>query len=104
MPILTIENRTVAVDPEGFLTDYADWDEALAVTLAHRIGITLTDRHWEVLRFLRQDFADQGETATLRRTSLRCDIPIKDLFALFPGKPGKKMAYIAGLPKPRGCV
>ena len=31
-------------------------------------------------------------------------IPIKELFALFPGKPAKKMAYIAGLPKPRGCV
>jgi tRNA 2-thiouridine synthesizing protein E len=104
MPVLTIENRTVAVDPEGFLTDYADWDEDLAVTLAHRIGITLTDRHRAVLRFLRQDFADQGETATLRRTSLRCDIPIRELFALFPGKPAKKMAYIAGLPKPRGCV
>jgi tRNA 2-thiouridine synthesizing protein E len=40
----------------------------------------------------------------LRRTSLRCDIPIRDLFVLFPGKPAKKMAYIAGLPKPRGCV
>jgi NADH dehydrogenase FAD-containing subunit len=22
----------------------------------------------------------------------------------FPGKPAKKMAYVAGLPKPRGCV
>ena len=28
----------------------------------------------------------------------------KSLFALFPQKPAKKMAYIAGLPKPRGCV
>jgi tRNA 2-thiouridine synthesizing protein E len=104
MPVLTIENRTVSVDAEGFLTDYVDWDDDLARTLAHQIGITLTDRHWEIMRFLRQDFADQGETATLRRTSLRCDIPIRDLFVLFPGKPAKKMAYIAGLPKPRGCV
>jgi tRNA 2-thiouridine synthesizing protein E len=31
-------------------------------------------------------------------------IPIKQLFVLFPGKPAKKMAYVAGLPKPRGCV
>jgi tRNA 2-thiouridine synthesizing protein E len=36
--------------------------------------------------------------------SVNAGIPIKDLFALFPGKPAKKMAYIAGLPKPRGCV
>lgn len=104
MPIMTLDNRQVSVDPEGFLTEYAEWDEDLARTLAQQIGITLTDQHWPVLRFLRQDFADQGETATLRRTSLRCGIPIRDLFVLFPGKPAKKMAYIAGLPKPRGCV
>jgi len=29
---------------------------------------------------------------------------VKELFTLFPGKPAKKMAYIAGLPKPHGCV
>ncbi len=45
-----------------------------------------------------------GETATLRRVSTLSGIPVKELFALFPGKPAKKMAYIAGLPKPRGCV
>jgi tRNA 2-thiouridine synthesizing protein E len=31
-------------------------------------------------------------------------VGVKDLFTLFPGKPAKKMAYIAGLPKPQGCV
>jgi sulfur relay (sulfurtransferase) DsrC/TusE family protein len=31
-------------------------------------------------------------------------IPTKELFTLFPTKPAKKMAYIAGLPKPHGCV
>ena len=31
-------------------------------------------------------------------------IPVKEQFTLFPAKPGKKMAYIAGLPKPKGCV
>ena len=45
-----------------------------------------------------------GATATLRRVSTVAGIPIKELFGLFPGKPAKKMAYIAGLPKPHGCV
>jgi tRNA 2-thiouridine synthesizing protein E len=31
-------------------------------------------------------------------------VPTTELFILFPSKPGKKMAYIAGLPKPHGCV
>jgi hypothetical protein len=31
-------------------------------------------------------------------------IPTKEQFQLFPKKPGRKMSYIAGLPKPKGCV
>jgi tRNA 2-thiouridine synthesizing protein E len=104
MPVTTLDGRTVAVDAEGFLTEYSEWDEDLARTLAANIGIELTDRHWPVIRFLRQDYADTGETATLRRVSLVAGYPVKSLFELFPQKPAKKMAYIAGLPKPRGCV
>jgi TusE/DsrC/DsvC family sulfur relay protein len=104
MPVTTIGATTVHVDAEGFLTEYEEWDERLATDLALQIGITLTDAHWQVIRFLRQDYADEGETATLRRVSIMTGIPVKVLFTLFPSKPAKKMAYIAGLPKPRGCV
>jgi tRNA 2-thiouridine synthesizing protein E len=45
-----------------------------------------------------------GETPTLRRVSTIGGIPIKQLFVMFPQKPAKKMAYVAGLPKPVGCV
>jgi tRNA 2-thiouridine synthesizing protein E len=92
------------VDGEGFLTDPEEWDETLARTLAGRIGIELTDEHWQAIRFLREDYAAQGETATLRRISTVGGIPVKALFDLFPQKPAKKLAYVAGLPKPHGCV
>ncbi|MFG1913151.1 TusE/DsrC/DsvC family sulfur relay protein [Kribbella sp. NPDC048928] len=95
---------TVHVDGEGFMTEYDEWTDELAVELAARIGIELTDEHWKVIRFLRADFPAHGETATLRRVSTLAGIPVKQLFVLFPGKPAKKMAYVAGLPKPRGCV
>jgi tRNA 2-thiouridine synthesizing protein E len=94
----------IHVDPEGFLTEYTEWDEDLARALAAQIGIELTEAHWRVLRFLRLDYAAQGETATLRRVSTLAGVPIKELFELFPAKPAKKMAYVAGLPKPHGCV
>ena len=85
-------------------TDPAEWDEELAETLATRIGIDLTDEHWTAIRFLRDDYTTQGETATLRRISTVGGIPVKTLFQLFPQKPAKKLAYVAGLPKPHGCV
>ena len=73
--------------------------------MAHNIGIDeLTDEHWKAIRFLRDDYAEQGETPTLRRVSTVGGIPTKELFTLFPKKPAKKMAYVAGLPKPVGCI
>jgi TusE/DsrC/DsvC family sulfur relay protein len=104
MPMTTLDGHTVHVDKEGFLTEYTEWDEDLARVLAANIGIDLTDAHWKVLRFLREDYQEKGETATTRRVHAVGGVPVKEQFALFPKKPGKKMAYIAGLPKPRGCV
>jgi len=100
----TIDGRDVHVDAEGFLTEYDEWDEALAVSLAAQIGVELTEAHWPVLRFLREDYAVRGETPTTRRVQAVGGIPVKEQFTLFPKKPGKKMSYIAGLPKPHGCV
>ncbi|WP_295699728.1 TusE/DsrC/DsvC family sulfur relay protein [Lapillicoccus sp.] len=104
MPVTTIDGHQITVDTEGFMTDYAEWDEPLGASLAAQIGIALSDQHWEAIRFLRKDFAVKGETPTLRRVSVVGAIPTKTLFQLFPQKPAKKMAYIAGLPKPHGCV
>jgi len=104
MPVTEIDSHQIHVDDEGFLTEYDEWDENLAVVLANRIGIELTDAHWRVIRFLRDDYRTQGDTATTRRVQAVGGVPVKEQFALFPKKPAKRMAYIAGLPKPHGCV
>ena len=104
MPVTTLDGHSVHVDAEGFLTEYDEWDEDLAKTLAAAIGIQLTDPHWRVIHFLREDYREKGETPTTRRVQVVSGVPVKEQFALFPKKPGKKMAYVAGLPKPRGCL
>ncbi|WP_456789309.1 TusE/DsrC/DsvC family sulfur relay protein [Cellulomonas sp. P5_C5] len=104
MPVTTLGGHQIHVNEEGFLTDPAEWDDDLAAVLASHIGLELTGEHRTVLTFLRDDFAQRGETATLRRASAGSGVPVKDLFRLFPQKPAKKMAYVAGLPKPVGCV
>jgi TusE/DsrC/DsvC family sulfur relay protein len=104
MPVTEINSHQIHVDDEGFLTEYDEWDEDLATVLANRIGIDMTDAHWKVIRFLRDDYKTKGDTATTRRVQAIGGVPVKEQFALFPKKPAKKMAYIAGLPKPHGCV
>ena len=104
MAVTELSGHQVHVDDEGFLTEYNEWDEDLGKVLAAQIGIDLTEQHWKVIRFLREDFKTHGETATARRVQTLGGVPVKEQFALFPKKPSKKMAYIAGLPKPHGCV
>ena len=102
--LTTIAGRTVRVNDEGFLTEFGEWDETVAAELAADIGVTLGDEHLEVIRFVRDDYAAEGVTPTLRRISTVGGVPPKRLFVLFPKKPAKKIAYVAGVPKPVGCV
>jgi len=105
MATQVIAGQEVAVDDEGFMTDPSQWSDEIAEVLAKQIAIdTLTDEHWSVIRFLREDFEQEGQTATIRRVSTVAGVPTKQLYTLFPKKPAKKMAYISGLPKPKGCV
>lgn len=104
MPVIDIAGKNVHVNDEGFLTEFDEWSEEIAKILAEQIGVQMTDEHWSVIKFLREDYKAQGETATSRRVQNVGGVPVKTQFELFPKKPAKKMAYIAGLPKPKGCV
>ena len=104
MPVTTIDHVAVDVDDEGFLTEPTQWSEDLAHAMGRLIDIELTEEHVTILEGARDEFAVSGEAPTLRRLSTVCGVPIKRLFELFPQKPAKKVAYLAGLPKPRGCV
>jgi dissimilatory sulfite reductase related protein len=97
--------KTVHVNDEGFLTDPGEWDKEIAVELAKEEGIpALTDAHWKVIDFCRQDAASSGKAPTLRRITAAGGVSTKELFALFPKGPAKKVARISGLGKPEGCV
>jgi TusE/DsrC/DsvC family sulfur relay protein len=94
----------VAFDPEGFMTDPLEWTPQIAEAIAKREGLTLTERHWSVINFARQEFEANGEPPTLRRITKSGGIPTKELYQLFPNGPAKKVAMVAGLGKPTGCL
>jgi len=104
MGMATIAGKDVHINDEGFLTEYDEWDENVGAELAKNIDIDMTDEHWALIRWLREDYKEKGETATTRRVQTAGGVPTKRQFELFPKKPAKKMAYVAGLPKPKGCV
>lgn len=100
-----IAGKVLNFDDDGFLADADAWNKDVAAELAAEIGITpLTDRHWQVIEFCRSDYAEQGDAPTLRRITQVAGVPTKELYQLFPKGPAKKVAYIAGLKKPSGCI
>jgi len=100
-----IAGKTVNVNDEGFLTNPAEWTKEIAAEIARDEGISeLTPTHWKVIDFCRQDASASGKAPTLRRITTAAGVSTKDMFALFPKGPAKKVAHIAGLGKPEGCV
>lgn len=104
MTTKVLAGLTVQVNEEGFLTNPAEWTKEIAAEIAQQEGLAeLTDAHWKVIDFCRQN-ASGGKSPTLRAITNGTGLSTKELFALFPKGPAKKVARIAGLGKPEGCV
>ena len=99
----TIAGQTVDINDEGYMVDASQWNREVAAALAKEGGIELTDKHYEVLDFLRAA-NEKGETLTIRRVGKSGIVDIKGLYQLFPGGPLKFSSKFAGIPKPASCV
>ena len=99
----TIAGQAVDVNDEGYLVDASQWSREIAAEMAKEDGIDLTDKHYEVLEFLR-NATEKGETLTIRKVGKSGITDIKGLYALFPKGPLKLSSKFAGIPKPASCV
>ena len=98
-------NAPVDVDAEGFFQKPEQWTEDLAPDIARRNGIPdLSDRHWMVIRYMRDTYLKTGTAPTIRTLGKDSGVPVKELYQLFPKGPAKLAAKIGGIPKPKGCI
>jgi len=105
MPTVTYAGTPVTVNDEGFFTDPAQWREDMAPLIARQEGVSeLTERHWQVIKFMRHEYDTKGSGPTVRVLGKTSGVSVKELYQLFPHGPAKEAAKIAGIPKPRGCV
>ena len=105
MSTATYAGMPVEVDAEGFLTDADQWNEQIAADIAAQAGIQqLTERHWQVVNFMRERYLETGSAPSIRTLGKASGVPIKELYELFPKGPAKLAAKIGGIPKPRGCI
>ncbi len=102
---IEVNGQTIATTDSGYLENYADWNEDVALKLAEIEGIALTDKHWDVIKYLRDEYINIGQNQPMERAVLK-DLgkvwgnkpTSKDLYQLFPLAPTKQGTKIAGLP------
>lgn len=96
-----------SLDEEGYLVDPAQWNEQVALELACRADITLTDDHWQVINFMRA-YYDENQIAVdarhvIKHLSSRLGSDARNrLFELFPYGYVAQACKIAGMRRPRG--
>jgi len=95
----------LVLDAEGFLQKPEQWTEEIAHEIAGENGIAeLTEKHWQVVRFMRAKYLETGAAPTIRTLGKDSGVAIKELYQLFPKGPAKLAAKIGGIPKPHGCI
>lgn len=93
----------ISVNEEGYLTDFNQWDKQVAENLAKEANLDLTQRHWDVIRFL-QDQHQKEVALNIRKVGSSGVVDIKEFYQLFPQGPLKTATKIAGIPKPASCI
>jgi TusE/DsrC/DsvC family sulfur relay protein len=105
MSTATIAGNAVELNDEGFFVDPNQWTRDIAVEMATAAGISpITDRHWQVIDFMRKEYFEKGTGPTVRVLGKTSGVSVKELYQLFPNGPAKMAARIAGIPKPKGCI
>ena len=105
MTTTLIAECPVDLDAEGFMTNAEQWNEQIARAIASQNGIPeLSDRHWLVVRFMRERYLATGSAPSIRSLGKESGVPVKELYQLFPKGPAKLAAKIGGIPKPKGCI
>ena len=103
---LEVNGKTIETDDDGYLVEINDWNEDVALATAAVDELEMTDKHMDVVRYLRSEHVDNAGNEPNERTIMKDMGKVwgkkpssKDMYTLFPGTPSKQGRKIAGLPK-----
>jgi tRNA 2-thiouridine synthesizing protein E len=105
---IDFEGKSIETTPSGFLVNVEDWSEGLAEIIAEQEGVQLTEKHWDLINYLRDEYINNGGNQPNTRNIVKAmsdkwneKIGQKDVYELFPKDPSKQGGRIAGLPESR---
>lgn len=103
---LEVNGTTIEIGDDGYLVEINDWNEDVALAVAALDELEMSDKHMDVVRYLRSEHVDNAGNEPNERTIMKVmgktwgkKPSSKDMYNLFPGTPSKQGRKIAGLPK-----
>lgn len=105
---IEVNGQSVETDANGYLANIEDWNEDVAKAIAETEGVSLTEKHWDLINYLRDEYVNNGGNQPNTRNIVKAmsakwneKIGQKDVYELFPKDPSKQGGRIAGLPESR---
>lgn len=104
-----VDGQVIETTPVGFLVNVADWNERIAEVIAEQEAVALTDKHWDVINYLRDEYINNNGNQPNTRNIVKAmakiwndkSVTAKTLYDLFPRDPSKQAGRIGGLPESR---
>lgn len=103
-----VNGKTIEANANGYLVNIEDWNEDVAAAIAAAESVTLTEKSWDLINFLRDEFINNNGNQPNDRNIVKAmadkwgeKIEAKSLYELFPMQPSKQAAKIGGLPESR---
>jgi len=103
---LEVNGQTVATTEDGYLEEFNDWTQEIAQAIADADELPMTERHWDVVNYLREEHINNNGAEPNERTILKAmsklwgeKVSSKTMYEMFPAMPSKQGRKFAGLPK-----
>lgn len=57
---INVNDKIIETNENGYLVNPEDWSQEVAEALAESQGLNLTERHWDVINYLRGEYFDNN--------------------------------------------
>lgn len=105
---IEVNGKTIEITANGYLSNHEDWTEEVAKVFAKEEEIELSDKAWEIINHLRDEYFNNAGNQPNERHMVKHfkkiwtdegKIDTKSLYVHFPMGPAKQAGKIAGLPE-----
>ena len=103
-----VNGVTLETTDNGYLVNLEDWSEDAAVVIAEAEGVTLSEKAWDIINYLRDEYFNNGGNQPNERNMVKhfkgvwtdlTKVDTKSLYEHFPMGPAKQASKVAGLPE-----